>query len=113
MQSGPQGWISLNPNSAVIQEVPEVHLARENVRVYSPPLWTLCCSEGIHKVVEANIGYSQGDRNPLNCIPRRFSNHQEDQERDRRGLSEDKGLDGESWICDKQRQIPEQGYPDD
>ena len=62
VQIRPQGCISLYTNSSVLQEVPEVYMAREDIRVHSPPFRTLCCSESIHEAIEANTGVTQGER---------------------------------------------------
>ena len=111
VQTGPQGRISFNPNSAVIQEVPDVQLAREVVRVHSPPLWTFCGSKGVYESIETGISHSPGNGNPFNCLPGRFSNHWEEQIGGRTGLSENEVLDGESGVHSERRQITEQSYP--
>ena len=113
MQIGPQGCIPFDPDSSVIQEVSKIQLAREVVRVHSPPFWTLSSSKGVYQVAKANISHSQGERNPPDCISGRFSHRREEQEGDRTGVSGNKGPDGESWICDKRGEITEQSFSSD
>ena len=79
MQIRLQGHVPLDPKSSVIQEVPEVYVAWEDILVHSPPLRTFYCSEGIHNAIEANTGHARGDRNALDCVPGRFSNCWKDQ----------------------------------
>jgi len=56
LQDGGTASSVRTPNSSLPQEVSEVHLSGENIRVSVPSLWPVLSSAGIHKDSEASAG---------------------------------------------------------
>ena len=111
VQAGSKRCIPLDSDPRVMQEVSQVQMARDTVRVHSPSLWALGSPKNLYKGLETSPSSIEGCRDTPSGILGRFSHSWRDQGRGRSSISEDQEPIAKPGICDKPGEISEPGNP--
>ena len=76
-EGGPKGCVLSGPNPPRPPQIPPVSVARSDIPVLLPAIWSVLCSESVHKADETSGGIPEGERNETDNLSRRHAGDQQ------------------------------------
>ena len=76
-EGGPKGCILSGPNPPRPPQIPPVLVARSDIPVLLPAIWSVLCSESVHKADETSGGIPEGERNETDNLSGRHAGDQQ------------------------------------
>ena len=112
VQARPKGCLPLSPDQSFSSEVSPIQMGGEVVPIQGTPIWSGHSPASVYKAPETGISSPEEGGHEADCVLGRSSDHWQEQEGGREGISPDKGPFGESRICGESRKITGAGHAD-